>query len=112
MFELIFVFVLKDTEAIEEDTIELVVETTKPNKTAKWIRNGRNINPNEERFANRYEIVSHGCTHRLVIKNCQIKDAGEFVCIIDELSEKANLVVKECKFAYPQFEFVKIKYIK
>lgn len=81
---------------MEEDTVELVVETTKPGKQAKWIRNGRNINPNEERFANRYEIVSQGCIHKLIIKNCQMKDAGEFVCNIEELSEKANLVIKEC----------------
>lgn len=74
----------------------MVVEVTKPNKLPKWIRSGRNINPNEERFANRYEIISEGCVHKLIIKNLQMKDAGEFVCIIDELSEKANLVVKEC----------------
>ena len=87
---------LSDLEGVEEDTIELVVEVTKPNKNAKWIRNGRNITPNDERFANRYEVISQGCIHRLVIKNAQLKDTGEFVCNIDELSEKCNLKVKEC----------------
>lgn len=75
-----------------------MVEVTKPNKIAKWIRNGRNITPNDERFANRYETISQGNIHRLVIKNVHLKDAGEFVCNIDELSESCNLTVKECNF--------------
>jgi hypothetical protein len=74
-----------------------VVEVTKPDKKPKWIRNGRNINVNEEKFANRYEIISQGLVHKLIIKNVQLKDAGEFVCNVDELSEKCNLAVKECK---------------
>ncbi len=49
-----FVKELTDTEAIEEDTVELTVEVTKPNQKVKWIRNGRTVNPNEDRFAGRY----------------------------------------------------------
>jgi hypothetical protein len=88
---------LVDSEAVEEDTVELTLEVTKPGQRAKWIRNGRTINPNEERFANRYIITSEGCVHKLVIKNLQLKDAGEFVVNVDELSDKCNLVVKECE---------------
>jgi hypothetical protein len=49
-----FVKELTDTEALEEDTVELTVEVTKPNQKVKWIRNGRTVNPNEDRFAGRY----------------------------------------------------------
>ena len=49
-----FVKELADTEALEEDTVELTVEVTKPNQKVKWIRNGRTVNPNEDRFAGRY----------------------------------------------------------
>lgn len=88
---------LQDTEAIEEETVELALEVTKPGLRAKWIRNGRTINPNEERFANRYNITSEGCVHKLVIKNVQLKDAGEFVVQVEEISDKCNLTVKECE---------------
>lgn len=89
--------VLADTEAVEEDTIELVVEVTKSDQKCRWIRNGRNINPNEERFAHRYIIISDGTTHKLTIKNLSLKDAGEFIVHVDDLSSKCNLTVKECE---------------
>ena len=88
---------LTDATGIEEDTIDLVVEVTKPNLKAKWTRNGRLINPNEERFAGRYIIISNDCNHTLTIKNLDLKDAGEFLVNIEELSDICNLVVKECK---------------
>jgi hypothetical protein len=49
-----FVKELTDTEALEEDTVELTVEVTKANQKVKWIRNGRTVNTNEDRFAGRY----------------------------------------------------------
>ena len=88
---------LSNTEGIEEDVVDLVLEVTKPDLKAKWTRNGRLINPNEERFAGRYHIISNGTTHTLSIKNLSLKDAGEFAVTVDELSDKCNLVVKECK---------------
>ena len=88
---------LSDMEGIEEDTIELAVEVTKADQKAKWIRNGRNINPNEERFSGRYIIISEGNVHKLTIKNLSLKDAGEFIVNVDELSSKCNLTVKECE---------------
>lgn len=88
---------LADTEGVEEDSIDLVVEVTKPDLKAKWQRNGRPINPNEERFAGRYTIISNGTTHTLSIKNLSLKDAGEFAVAIDDLSDKCNLKVVECE---------------
>ncbi len=92
---------LTDATGIEEDSIDLVVEVTKPNLKAKWTRNGRLINPNEERFAGRYIIISNDCNHTLTIKNLDLKDAGEFLVNIEELSDKCNLVVKECNETWP-----------
>ncbi|CAF0846330.1 unnamed protein product [Brachionus calyciflorus] len=92
-----FVKELKDMEGVEEDTIELSVEVTKPDQKCRWIRNGRNINPNEERFAGRYVIISDGMNHKLTIKNVSLKDAGEFIVHVDELSSKCNLTIKECE---------------
>jgi hypothetical protein len=48
-----FVRNLQDLEGTEESSIDLVVEVTKPDQKSKWIRNGRTINPSEERFAGR-----------------------------------------------------------
>ena len=69
---------LQDTDALEEDTLELVVEVTKEDMKSKWLRNGRPINPNEERFAGRYHINVVGLKHILTIKNLSLKDSGEF----------------------------------
>lgn len=90
---------LADLEGIEEETIELKVEVTKPNQKVKWIRNGRTVNPNEERFANRYVILSNDCTHTLQIKNLNLKDAGEFVVNVEQLSSTCKLTVVECKYS-------------
>jgi hypothetical protein len=34
--------------------------------------------------------------HTLTIKDLNVKDAGEFIVQIEELSDKCNLAVKEC----------------
>lgn len=88
---------LQDTEGIEEDSVTLAIEVTKADQKAKWTRNGRPINPNEERFAGRYIILSEGNVHRLTINNLKLSDAGEFSVVVDELNDKCKLVVKECK---------------
>lgn len=92
-----FVKSLQDTEGVEEATVELQVEMTKPDQRCKWVRNGRTINPNEERWAGRYLILSDGCKHTLTIKNLSLKDAGEFVVHVDELSSKCQFTVRECE---------------
>jgi hypothetical protein len=43
----------ENTVGIEEESIDLVVEVTKPNQRCKWLRNGRVINPSEDKFAGR-----------------------------------------------------------
>lgn len=85
------------TEVIEETDVELIVEVTKPNQRCKWLKNGRIINPNEEKYAGRLNIVSEGCIHRLSIKNVALKDACEIEVHVDELNSKTNFVVKECE---------------
>jgi hypothetical protein len=102
---------LADTEVTEEDTIRLYVEVTKPDQKTKWIRNGRIINPNEERFA-RFTILSDGLTHSLEIKNVSMKDAGEFTVNVDELIDSCHLKVKECE-KLPRIDASKVaKYIR
>jgi hypothetical protein len=88
---------LQDTEGIEESSVELAVEVTKPNQKAKWTRNGRPINPNEERFAGRYIIISDGLIHKCTINNLKMNDAGEFSVQVEELTDNCKLTVKECK---------------
>ena len=88
---------LADTQCVEEETVELIVEVTKPDQKSKWLRNGRVINPNEERFAGRFTILTSGRTHTLTIKNLTLKDAAEFAVQVDELTSKGNLIVNECK---------------
>ena len=88
---------LEDLEGVEEETVELAVEVTKPNQRCKWTRNGRVLNPNEEQYQGRYNVVSEGCLHKLTIKNLKLKDAAEYSVNVDELLSKCVLTVKECK---------------
>lgn len=88
---------LADVDGIEETTLVLRVEVTKDEQKSKWLRNGRLINPNEERFAGRYIILVEGKAHTLTIKNLNMKDAGEFMVQVEGLSDKCNVTVRECK---------------
>ena len=92
-----FVRELANTEAFEETSVELVVEVNKAGQKCTWTRNGRHINPNEERFAGRFIIISDECTHTLTIKNLNMKDSAEFEVKIDELTSKCALKVNECE---------------
>ena len=98
---------LVDTEGIEESSVDLAVEVTKPNQKAKWTRNGRPINPNEERFAGRYMITSEGNIHKLTITNLKLNDAGEFSVTVDDLNDKCKLTVKECE-KLPRIDMSKV----
>ena len=85
---------------------------TKPDLKCKWLRNGRTINPNEDRWGGRYLIISDGYKHSLTMKNLNLKDAGDFVVQVDELSSSCNFTVKECE-KIPRIDLSQVpKYIK
>ena len=107
-----FVKSLADLEGVEESSIDLEVEVTKPDQTCIWIRNGRTINPNESRWGGRYLVLSDGYKHTLSIKNLTLLDAGEFVIELKELSSKCNLKVREVE-KVPRIDVEKTpKYIR
>ena len=95
-------------EGVEETDFELCVEVTKPSIRSKWLRNGRVLNPNEDKYAGRYAVLTDGCFHKLLIKNLNLKDAAEFVVQVgDELTSKTNFSVKECE-KLPRIDMSKV----
>lgn len=88
---------LQDIVATEESTLTLTVELSKPDQKLKWMRNGRVLPNNEDRFVGRVTTVSNGCTHSLTLKNVNLKDFGEFSAHVEEISSKCSVTVAECE---------------
>ena len=107
-----FITSLSDIQGLEDSLIDLEVEVTKSDQKCKWIRNGRIINTNEDRWNGRFQITSEGQKHKLSINSLDLKDAGEFIAEFDELISICNLSVIECE-KIPRIDATQVpKYIK
>ncbi|KAK3083483.1 hypothetical protein FSP39_023775 [Pinctada imbricata] len=78
---------LEDQEATEKESVTLTCEVSKPNVTAKWFKDNKEILASEE-----YQISDLDTVHTLTIKDATIEDAEEPLKFVTPLSD---LEVKE-----------------
>ncbi len=83
-----FTIPLKDQKCLEEDTVEFTCTASKPNKPIKWLKNGKEIKPND-----RFEVKTVDCEYKLIIKDAHLDDAAEYTAKIGDATTKAKLTV-------------------
>ena len=83
-----FTVPLADTTVTESDTVTLQCQVSKPNKEVKWLRNGKEVKPDE-----RYQVTVDGTTHSLTLDRALVTDSATFTAKIDRDKTVAKLVV-------------------
>ena len=79
---------LQDQEVMEKQEATFVCEVSKPNQTAKWLRNGVEV-----ASAGRMEIKVDGTRHILIIKDAENSDQAQYTVTFADVSSAASLSV-------------------
>uniref|UniRef100_A0A803K8E4 non-specific serine/threonine protein kinase n=1 Tax=Xenopus tropicalis TaxID=8364 RepID=A0A803K8E4_XENTR len=87
---------LKNSEAVEGDSITLRCELTKSNASVGWRRGGKALRPNDK-----YKMRQEGLVTELVISQLELQDAGKYTCVCGDFETTALLTVNAVP---PQFE--------
>ena len=74
----------------KEENVALQCELSKPNQKVTWLKNGKALSFKEK---NRYKITADGTKHTLVIPKCEIEDAAEFTCSLNDVMTKGKVIV-------------------
>lgn len=73
---------------MEKQEATFVCEVSKPNQTAKWLRNGVEVTS-----AGRMEIKVDGTRHVLTVKDAEKSDEAQYSVTFADLSSAASLLV-------------------
>lgn len=73
----------------EKQTATLKCELTKENATVKWLKNGKEIAPNDH-----FEIITDGFQQKLIIHDTTLDDKAEYTCVCGDVSTKATLTIE------------------
>ena len=84
-----FVRPLANVTVKERDEAEFIAEVNKEGVTVKWFVKDKEVEEDEK-----YEIFAEGKTHRLVIKDAVLPDAGEVTARVESKMQKAQLTVE------------------
>ena len=91
-----FVKPLSNIVIKERETAEFVTEVNKDGATVKWFIDNKEIEESEK-----FEILSDGRTHKLVIKDAVLPDTGEVMARVEGKTQKATLTVEgECSWGW------------
>ena len=83
-----FITPLKDQRVPEGDTATFQCESSRDDTPVKWFRGTKEIVPDEK-----YEIVSEGKVHKLIVKDCKVADMSQFTCKLPKEKTTAKLTV-------------------
>ncbi|XP_070570382.1 muscle M-line assembly protein unc-89-like [Ptychodera flava] len=84
---------LADVEVAETDTAELTCEVTDEQASVTWLKDGKVIEPDDDRFVVKVE----GRRRSLIVKDTTIHDEAEYTCQLGDLQTAAELLVEELK---------------
>ena len=86
---------LTDVQSYEKEDATLECELTKPDKSVKWLKNGKPV-----RETNKVKFVVDGNVHKLVFKDVTLKEEGKYSCVCGDVSTSATLTVGGKKFHF------------
>lgn len=67
----------------------LSCEVNKPDRPAKWQRNGQDVTPTDH-----IQITADGCTHTLSISSANLEDEAVYKCIVGDKKSSGRVTVK------------------
>ncbi|KAM7012432.1 obscurin [Tautogolabrus adspersus] len=80
---------LKNQEAVEEGSVTLRCELSKPGITVEWRKDAQLLNEGEK-----YQMKQEGRMAEMLIRNLSLKDAGEFSCFVGSVVTSADIRVR------------------
>lgn len=83
-----FTVPLKETSVTESETATLQCEVSKPDKKVKWLKNGKELKPDDN-----CEITVDGTVHTLTYKKSVMTDAASYTAKVDKDKTAAKLIV-------------------
>ncbi|XP_048474365.1 obscurin [Rhincodon typus] len=81
---------LKNLAVTVGEEIVLSCETSKPDASVKWFKDGKRI-----RKSHTYEISQQGTVNKLIIRQITTKDSGEYACETETSKTRATITVNE-----------------
>ena len=79
---------LQDQEVMEKQEATFTCEVSKPNQTAKWLRDGVDVVA-----AGRFEVKVDGTRHTLTIKDAEKSDQAQYTVAFANVNSAASLSV-------------------
>ena len=76
-------------KAVEDETVELVVETSKPTEAVEWLHKGKPVAATEH-----VEMTTKGSEHKLTIKDVAATDSGDYTFKAGDQQSAVTLTVK------------------
>jgi hypothetical protein len=80
---------LTDQTIKEKETLTLTCEVNKPNAPVKWLKNGKEIKPNDRV---NYSVDMY--LHQLVITDVTLEDASKYRCVCKDVSTTCTVKVE------------------
>jgi hypothetical protein len=85
-----FVRQLANITVLEHQSLVLECEVSKPNKPAKWFKNGQEVSASF-----RVKLTADGKIHKLMIDDAKLDDKGQYKVQIDGVESEATVLVEE-----------------
>lgn len=80
---------LTDTTITEKESVVLECEVSKPNKPARWYKDGKELKQSDN-----IKFTSFENTHRMIVKSATLDDEAEYTVEIDGQKSPAHLYVE------------------
>lgn len=82
---------LRSQQNVEKDTVTLACELDDPLGEVKWLKDGKEIKPDGKRI----QAISDGRKRKLIIKDAQLSDGGQYTCASNADKTQAELTMKK-----------------
>lgn len=80
---------LKNQEGVEEGSMTLRCELSKPGVPVEWRKDAQLLNEGEK-----YQIKQEGRVSEMLIRSLTLKDAGEYCCCVGSVVTSADIKVR------------------
>ena len=84
---------LDDQSVKEKDSVTLTCELTKPDVPVKWLKNGKEIKPDD-----RVKFSVDKNQHQLVVADVSLSDADKYTCVCGDVSTDCTIKVEGRSF--------------
>ncbi|KAM4629824.1 obscurin [Polymixia lowei] len=88
---------LKNQEAVEEGSVTLRCELSKPGVPLEWRRNAKLLTDGDK-----YQMKQEGRVAEMLVRNVTLQDAGEYSCLVGSVLTSADIKVRALPITFKQ----------